>query len=149
MASDKDVSTVLYMLAFNTAHRGINLFEWTRKLSIHHLAKFGYLGKVVEMGHHYSEVMPTEPDVTGLDGDDAELEISEWKDERKKIAKKKGAILDHRASSFADMESYVAKQVKDLAFRSAEWEDRVETDGAITVGVNVVVPGLEPDVEWI
>jgi hypothetical protein len=42
------------------------------------------------MGHHYSEVMPARPDVTGLDVDDAELEISEWKDERKRMAKKKG-----------------------------------------------------------
>ena len=66
----------------------------------------------------------------------SKLTFSEYAESRKRLSKRADARNLLKASSFADVETLISVQIKDLLERDASWEDRVDETGAMVKGIN-------------
>ena len=135
--SSKEKNEELVVLSFNNTQGGSNWTEFCRLQSRYQIAKYGDFGRFVLDGKHYEEARIQKPvRGEGVDDEEWEMVLSEYKDDRKRQNKSAYARLLLRSASYAELMSYISQQIKDLLERDLDWEGRTLPDGTKVVGVN-------------
>ena len=141
--SSKEKNEELVTLSFNNTQGGSNWTEFCRLQSRYQIAKYGDFGRFMLDGKHYEEARIQKPvRGEGVDDEEWEIVLSEYKDARKRQNKSAYARLLLRSASYAELMTHISQQIKDLLERDLTWDDKTSSDGTVVVGVNTEMDPL-------